>query len=417
MRNYWWLTINPKVFRFKDLDNGDIFEYLSIHEDGSDRRIHSNFLEAKKGEIVLVYETIPVGRIIGICLIEKEWEDNRIYLKKVESLTEFISRTSIEEIREIVNIEAFRNQDGTFFKLSLTEFNAIYNVVRECNPTKTYMNYPTYSREDFLKDVYLEPDEYDELKDLILTRKNVVLQGPPGVGKTYIAKKMAFSILGQKDSEKILNIQFHPNYSSDEFIEGFRPDDIGIYKYRQGCFKEFCNRARNDKNHYYFLLIDEINRGDVIKIFGDTFMLLEPDKRGKENYVELPASKERFYIPNNLYIIGTMNIADKEQSMSDYAVRRRFCFYPITPAFEKPLFQKEYIGKPLVEKLVNTVKELNRELEDSKQIGHCYFCNVKNDTELIRTIKYELIPLVEEYFKTDIERKEKIVEKLKEAIK
>lgn len=417
MRNYWWLTINPRVLRFKDFDKGDIFTYSSVNEDGSERKISANFAEAKVGEIVLIYETVPVGRIIGICIIERALENNLIYLKKIESLTEYIPRTSIEEMREIMNIEAFRNQEGIFFKLALKEFNSIYNIIRDCNPTATYMEYPDYSKETFLKDVYFSEEEYDELRELIENRKNVVLQGPPGVGKTYIAKKMAYSILGKKDSGKILSIQFHPNYSSDEFIEGFRPDDIGIYKYRQGCFKEFCNTARNDKNNKYFLLIDEINRGDIIKIFGDTFMLLEPDKHGKENYVELPASKERFYIPDNVYIIGTMNMAEKEQSMADYAVRRRFSFFNISTIFDNERFKEEYKKNPLINKAVEKIKEINATLDEAEKIGHCYFCNVKSDKEFIRTIKYDLIPLIYEYFKNDKVKRDKIIMELQDIIK
>ena len=416
MRNYWWLNVNPRVLRFRDFDKGDIFAYSSVNEDGSDRNVHSNFVEAKQSEIVIIYETVPVGRIIGLCTVEKELENNIICFKKIESLTECIPRTEIEQNRDIVNIEAFRNQDGIFFKLSLKEFKAIYNILRDWNPNVTYMVYPNYSKEEFLKDVYFSEEDYDELRDLIETRKNVILQGPPGVGKTYIAKKMAYSILGKKDSGKILNIQFHPNYSSDEFIEGFRPDDIGIYKYRQGCFKEFCNIARNNKANKYFLLIDEINRGDVIKIFGDTFMLLEPDKRGKENYVELPASKERFYIPQNLYIIGTMNVADQEMSMSDYAVRRRFSFFKINTIFDNENFLKECEKNVLVKKAVEKVKKINEMLDESKQIGHCFFCNIKSDKEFIRTIKYDLIPLIEEYFKKDKKLRERIINELKEAV-
>ena len=417
MQNYWWLNINPRVLRFKDFDKGDIFAYSSINEDGSNRKIHSNFLEAKQGEIVLIYETVPVGQIIGMCIIEKEWFENQIWLKKVESFTEYIPRTSIEQNREIVNLEAFRNQEGIFFKVSPTEFNSLYNIIRELNPTKTYMKYSEYSKEKFLEEVFFNPQDYDELRELILTRKNVILQGPPGVGKTFIAKRMAYSILGKKDNGKILNIQFHPNYSCDEFIEGFRPDDIGIYKYRQGCFKEFCNQARNDKQNPYFLLIDEINRGDIIKIFGDTFMLLEPDKRGKENYVELPASKERFYIPNNLYIIGTMNFIEKNNSMEDYAVRRRFCFFEIDTIFDNECFKAEYSKNPLVAKVIEKIQEINKELDDSKKIGHCYFCNVENDKEFIKTVKYELIPLIQEYFKNEPDMKEGILKELKDIIK
>ncbi len=416
MQNYWWLNVNPRVFRFKDFDNGDLFSYSSKNEDGTDRKVHSNFLEAKKGEIVFVYETVPVGRIIGMCMVEKELENDAICFKKLEAFTEYVLRTEIEQNREIVNIEPFRNQEGIFFKLSEEEYLSVYNIVREMNPKVTYMTYPKYEKNDFLDECFFEADEYDELKELILTRKNVILQGPPGTGKTFIAKRMAFSILGSKDTGKILNVQFHPKYSGDEFIEGFRPDDIGIYKYREGCFKHFCNQARNDKEKKYFLLIDEINRGDVIKVFGDTFMLLEPDKRGKDNYVELPASKERFYIPSNLYIIGTMNIADEEKTMSDYAVRRRFSFYTVSPLFDNQKFKDYCKNSPLKTRLIETVKDINSKVAKNKQIGHCYFCKDEDDKELIRTVKYELIPLVEEYFKNDEKMKNNLVKKLSETV-
>lgn len=416
LRNYWWLTVNPRVFRFKDFDNGDLFAYSSKNEDGSDRKIHNNFIEAKKGEMVFIYESVPVGRIIGICQVEKEWANDMLCFKKIETLTEYVKRTDIEQNRDIVNIEPFRYQEGIFFKLTEDEYKAIYNIVREMNPKHTYMIYPKYDKEQFLKDCFFDSEEYDELRELILDRKNVVLQGPPGTGKTYVAKRMAFSILGKKDTGKILNVQFHPKYSVDEFIEGFRPDDIGIYKYREGCFKHFCNQARNDKENKYFLLIDEINRGDVIKVFGDTFMLLEPDKRGKENYVELPASKERFYIPSNLYIMGTMNIADKEQTMSDYAVRRRFSFYNVNPIFGNSQFIKFCEKSPLKMKIIDTVKEINGMVSGNKQIGHCYFCKDESDKDLIRTVKYELIPLAQEYFKDEEPIKDLVVKKLKAAI-
>ena len=416
MNNYWWLNINPRILRFKDFDNGDIFAYSSVNEDGTMRKVQSNFLEAKKGETVFIYESVPVGQVIGMCVIERELENNYIYLKKIESFTEYIKRSLFEQNRELVNLEAFRNQEGIFFKVTQSEYNSLINIIRELNPTKTLMQYEDYSKEKFLNEVYFNEYEYDELRELIKERKNVILQGAPGVGKTFIAKRMAYSILGKKDSGKILNVQFHPNYSCDEFIEGFRPDDIGIYKYRQGCFKEFCNVARNDRENKYFLLIDEINRGDVIKIFGDTFMLLEPDKRGKENYVELPSSKERFYIPKNLYIIGTMNVADNEQSMADYAVRRRFCFFHIQTIFDNPKFKAEYEKIPLMARVAEKIKEINNSVDNSKEIGHCYFCNVKDEKEFIRTVKYELLPLLEEYFKNDKIKLEKIKTELYEII-
>ena len=128
MQNYWWLNVNPRVFRFKDFDNGDLFLYSSKNEDGTDRKVYSNFLEAKKGEIVFVYESVPIGRIIGICAVEKELENDALCFRKLESLTEYVLRANIEQNSDIMNIEPFRYNEGIFFKLSEKEYKC-YRII------------------------------------------------------------------------------------------------------------------------------------------------------------------------------------------------------------------------------------------------------------------------------------------------
>ena len=413
MHSYWWLNINPRIIRFRELDNDDIFEYLSINEDNTKRKIYSNFEETRKNDLVVVYEN---SEIIGFGKIEEELHNNKIVIRKIESLTETVPRTMIEERRELVNMEAFRNHEGTLFKITENEFQSIYTIIRELNPQKKYIYYEKYEKKDFLQEVFYDEKEYDELRKLIEIRKNVILQGAPGVGKTYIAKKMAFSIMGSKDESRILNIQFHENYSNDEFIEGFRPDSIGIYKFRRGCFKDFCNKARNDQSRKYFLLIDEINRGNITQIFGETFMLIEPGKRGKQNYVELSASRERFYIPHNIYIIGTMNISKRENAIVDYAVRRRFAFYTVKTIYDNPEFKKTYKNNTMLKNIIEKIKEINETLEEGQQIGHCYFCKPQTDEELKMTIKYDIIPLIEEYFYDNKRKLNKAKKLLKESI-
>lgn len=411
MQSYWWLSINPRIIGFNELDNGDIFEYSSLNEDGTRRKIYNNFKEAKKGDLVVIYER---NDILGFGKIEQELNNNKIVINKIESLTETVPRYMIEERRELVNLEAFRNHEGCFFKITESEFQSMYTIIREMNPKKQYAFFGKYGKEEFLKDVYYEESEYDELRSLIEKRKNVILQGVPGVGKTFIAKKMAYSIMGTKDDNKILNVQFHENYSNDEFIEGFRPDGIGIYKFRIGCFKEFCNKARNDQGNKYFLLIDEINRGDVTKIFGETFMLIEAGKRGKQNYVELAASREKFYIPHNIYIIGTMNL--REQNKMDNAVRRRFSFYTVKPIFENIAFKNMYKNNQMLKNIIEKIKEINEGLEEWQQIGHYYFCKPQTDEELKMIIKYDIIPLMEEYFYDNKRKLNKTRKMLSEAI-
>lgn len=410
--NYWWLSINPKMIKFRELDIDDCFYYTARNEDGTQRTLYNNFAEIKKDDIVIAYEVEPSNEILGICICTEELKNGHITLKKTEGLTDTVSRHAIETQIELANLQVFRYMQGTLFKLSPREFQVIYSMLRELNPKKEYQNYEKYDKTSFFNDVYFDYNDYDELYNLILSRKNVVLQGPPGVGKTYIARRMAFSIIGHKDDRKVLNIQFHEMYSNDEFLEGYRPDDIGIYKYKTGCFKRFCNAARNNPKEKYFAIIDEINRGNIPKIFGEAFSLIEADKRGKENYIELACSRERFYIPENLYIIGTMNTFDENLSISDYALRRRFCFFDIKPIFENENFEKFYLTNSLLTKIINEIKEINKDLDPSIQIGHSYFCKPLSDSEIKMLVKYSIIPLINEYYKENINKKTEIANKL-----
>ncbi len=416
MSNYWWLSINPKMLKFRELDIDDCFYYSALNEDGTLRTLHKNFTEIKRGEIVVAYEVEPSNEVLGLCVCVQELQDERIMLKKIDGLTDPVSRYNLETHIELANLEVFRYMQGTLFKLSKREFEVIYSMIRESNPKKRYQIYDAYSKESFMKEVYFDDAEYEELANLILSRKNVVLQGPPGVGKTYIARRMAYSLIGAKDDEKMLNVQFHEMYSNDEFIEGYRPDDIGIYKYKRGCFKRICNKARNNPKDKFFVIIDEINRGNIPKIFGEAFSLIEIDKRGKENYIELSCSRERFYVPDNLYIIGTMNTFDENLALSDYALRRRFCFYTINPVFENENFKEFCKYSPLLEKVISKIREINSELDENMQIGHSYFCKPMADSEIRMIVKYSILPLLKEYFRKTPSKYERISKELWELV-
>ena len=223
--------------------------------------------------------------------------------------------------------------------------------------------------------------------------------------------------MGEKDDDKILRIQFHPEYSTDEFLEGFRPDGIGIYKFRRGCFKTHCAKAANDPTHKYFVIIDEINRGNIAKIFGESFMLIEPNKRGKENFIELSCSKERFFVPENLYIIGTTNTTSHEFAITDYALRRRFSFYTVKPIFDNKKFIAFCENDQLLSSVVSKVNEINESLDDKAKIGHCYFCEKQSPEELKMTVKYNIIPLIQEYFYDDAPRASQITNELENVLK
>ena len=284
---------------------------------------------------------------------------------------------------------------------------------------------PEYTREDFLKEVYLTENEYDRLTGLLRRKKNVILQGAPGVGKTFIAKRLAYSMMGVKDSERVMMVQFHQSYSYEDFIMGYRPTETG-FELRKGTFYNFCKKAEVDDENDYFFIIDEINRGNISKIFGELFMLIEPDKR--EQSLQLLYADEKFKVPENVYIIGMMNTADRSLAILDYALRRRFAFYDIRPGFEAAGFKKyqESLNNDKLNKLITCVKELNVKivadpsLGEGFCIGHSYFCGLEqdkvNDQLLREIVEYELIPLLKEYWFDEGSKVKEWSEKLRGAI-
>lgn len=253
----------------------------------------------------------------------------------------------------------------------------------------------------------MQDEEYDTLVNLIRTKKNIILQGAPGVGKTYAAKRLAYSMMGVKDQNRVMMVQFHQSYSYEDFIEGYRPAANG-FVLNKGAFYKFCKTAELDDENEYFFIIDEINRGNLSKIFGELFMLIESDKRGIQ--LQLLYSGEKFAVPKNVYIIGMMNTADRSLAMLDYALRRRFAFYEMRPGFDTDGF-REYrmgLGSEKFDRLIHCVESLNNviaadeSLGDGFCVGHSYFCNLTaekvTDRALSAIVEYELIPLLKEYW-------------------
>jgi len=286
-------------------------------------------------------------------------------------------------------------------------------IERGVTPAKL-QNYERYTKTDFLKDVYMDSEKHDDIVALLLRKNNIILQGAPGVGKSYMAKRLAYSIMEIKDDSKIEMIQFHQNYSYEDFIEGFRPNVNGSFELKQGVFHDFCFRAQNDKENKYFFIIDEINRGNLSKVMGELMLLLESDKRGEEFAMKLTYSNEPFYVPENVYVIGMMNTADRSLAMIDYALRRRFSFILIKPAFENKNFIADFKKNyPNAEIIIEKLNKLNafitENLDSGHQIGHSYFCSKSNltDKDIDGIIKYEIEELLNEYFFDDNDNLEK----------
>jgi MoxR-like ATPase len=420
--NYWWLNANPKIWNFNDLRVGQRMTYRSYSDKGNKRQKYRYFQEVKVGDPLIGYVTSPDKEVIAICRITQGLhgsdQGERIEFEKIEQLATPIPYESLLDNPELANCEPFiSNNQGSLFRLTKNEYEVIRSLIDEAN-TRPEVNVEPYDKKTAITGLFLEESKFDEMLDALQEKKNVVLQGAPGVGKTFVAKRLAYALMGAKDPQRVEMIQFHQSYSYEDFIEGFRPTQKGHFDLKFGLFYEFCRRARREESSQkpYVFIIDEINRGNLSKIFGELMMLIEPDKRGKEHAIPLAYSRnadEKFYIPENLYLIGTMNTADRSLAMVDYALRRRFRFITLQPEFAAKAFHKYLsdlgVESKLIDRIVRRMIALNEIIAaDSKnlgpgyQVGHSYFCprgGSKPDEEWYRrVIESEIVPLIQEYW-------------------
>ncbi|HJA50285.1 MAG TPA: AAA family ATPase [Candidatus Fusicatenibacter intestinipullorum] len=275
-------------------------------------------------------------------------------------------------------------------------------------------NINPYTKQNFLNEVFMKETDYDKLVALLKHKKNIILQGAPGVGKTFTAKRLAYSLIGTEDDSRIEMVQFHQNYSYEDFVMGYRPTETG-FELRNGVFYDFCEKARSDIENDYYFIIDEINRGNLSAVFGELLMLVEGDYRDKP--VRLVYKKDKWFsVPHNVYIIGMMNTADRSIAMIDYALRRRFSFFTMKPGFDSEGFVnlQNKVNHLAFNTVINEIKILNNEIAEDDSlgegfcIGHSYFVyDEKNppvcgiEMWLKNVIEYDICPMLDEYWFDD----------------
>ena len=422
--NYWWLNANPKMWSMSVTPVGQVQDYTLYNGQHHKRRIFQNFLDAKAGDMIIGYESTPVKQIVALFQISQAQDGERIYFQKVEHLSTPIDLTVLQAQAELANMEFFKNSQASLLKLTPAEYDCILDLIRESNPVSGEQTKEKYDREKFLSEVFITSAKYDSLVRMLKTKKNIILQGAPGVGKTFAAERLAYSIMQEKDESRKEFVQFHQNYSYEDFVMGYKPEDNG-FKLKVGIFHQFCQKAASDPEKPYFFIIDEINRGNMSKIFGELLMLIEKDYRKKS--IKLAYSDVPFNVPENLHIIGMMNTADRSLAMIDYALRRRFSFFDMEPGFDSDGFKKyqQDLNNEKLDRLVAELKSLNNAIVEDKSlgkgfcIGHSYLCGetICTDEWLQGVVEYDILPMLAEYWFDELDKYEEWKKRLTDAVK
>ena len=319
-------------------------------------------------------------------------------IKVSDELTSLIEKGG-GDTKELKNQRSYVNKYRDFLKYCADQKEKVDDTSAE------------YNFADDPDKPFISEEKFNEIVELLFRKKNIILQGAPGVGKTFLARKIAYQLIGQMKDENIETVQFHQSYSYEDFMQGIRPTISGEFKVRNGIFYNFCERAKENAEETYVFIIDEINRGNLSKIFGELMMLIESDKRSPRYALKLTYSEEdspKFYVPENVYIIGCMNTADRSIAIVDYALRRRFAFCPIEPELGDSFkaFLCSELSKEFVDKICNKLNRVNSIIRESSslgkglEIGHSYFCQISSiddENEWWKSIcKYELFPYLQE---------------------
>ena len=273
-----------------------------------------------------------------------------------------------------------------------------------------------YTIEQATLDLFWPRSILEEWLATLKRRKNLILQGPPGVGKTFVASRLADLLIGRTATNNRVTVQFHPSYGYEDFVQGYRPTQEGSYRRVNGPFLELCQRALQDPRDTYVIIIDEINRAHLGKVLGELMMLIEADKRKPAWAASLAYAQpgeQPFHVPSNLHIIGTMNSADRSLALVDYALRRRFAFIDLTPAFGEDAFERylQQNGVPAVQwtRVREKIEQVNRMLANDPMlgpgylIGHSFFCTEPVNAGAVdewfaEIVELDLLPLLREYW-------------------
>jgi 5-methylcytosine-specific restriction protein B len=429
---FYWMNCSPDVWSVAGCKVGDEQTYTTHNEKGNKRQVYACFQAVRPGDLVIGYESTPVQKVTSVLEITqgvhtKEQEGECIRFKILRHLE---SPRTLQELRNIPSLADCAtvqgNRQGSLYRLTKSEFETIIGANAVANTEEAEESDETpaeYSVQDAVKDLFVGEALVSEWLKQWEREKNLILQGPPGVGKTFFAKRLAYALMGSKDANQVAMVQFHQSYGYEDFVQGMRPRREGGFDLRNGVFYDFCLEARRSPKKFVFI-IDEINRGNISRIFGELLMLIENDKRGEDFALRLAYQEggQSFFVPENVYILGLMNTADRSLAVVDYALRRRFCYVDLTPAFDSEEFRNallEDCPEDLAIGIIQKMKRLNKEIaEDTSNlgpgfcVGHSYFCGIESAEDFQRVIRFKVAPLLREYWFDDPKKADRWIKEL-----